>query len=193
MASTLEDLNEEQMMQYVRDEVLTRMDQAMQYYARSLDVPEVKFHRNVTRAGQAYGRGNWVEFNIGYLMSDRLEDRIDMIEETIPHEVAHIIVYQLWSKAKPHGEEWQKVMRTVFRIEPQRTHGYCERSAKQTVRRQRQWTYACDCDSPFSFVNTTKKNRIESMHRLCDEHGSSAGYKCRKCKARIRLIGESPR
>jgi len=54
----------------------------------------------------------------------------DMLEDTIPHEVAHIIVMQNWGsycnnrRVMPHGQEWKFVMSNIFKVAPKRCHSY---------------------------------------------------------------------
>ena len=79
--------------------------------------------------------GRILKFSPHYLLADKQ----DMLEQTVPHEVAHLVVFDLyesdtignrgngWSRkkrnVKAHGHEWQQVMR-VFGKNPNVTHTY---------------------------------------------------------------------
>lgn len=192
----LMDFTETEMKEFVLEEVEERIHQAGVYYGRSFEIPEVRFCRNVTRAGRGAGHEGWVEYNIGYLMSDKEKDRKDMIEETVPHEIAHVLVYIMHGRdAKPHGEEWLRMMRKVLCVEPVRTHSYCQKSARQTITRrpQRQWVYECGCC--LHSVPTRKKNRIEENRRMNKIYntGTETNWQCGKCEKPLMLIKELKR
>lgn len=58
-------------------------------------------------AGKAYYSGKIV-FNIAYIMA---LDRPELFDETIAHELAHIVQYRLYPKAKQaHGVEFRDIM-----------------------------------------------------------------------------------
>lgn len=78
-------------------------------------------HRFTRKMGQAVSSRlrniNKVRFSIPLFLRTTEEDR----ENTIIHEVAHIITFILYPKATPHGWEWQKVHRQLGK-EPARCH-----------------------------------------------------------------------
>ncbi|MBF7053965.1 SprT-like domain-containing protein [Halomonas sp. KAO] len=89
-------------------------------------------------AGQAhFGRGG-LRFNpVLYA-----ENRVEFLVEVVPHEMAHWLVHHLKDgrRARPHGREWQMVMRRLFGLEPRTTHRFdTGRSSPAPYR------YACAC------------------------------------------------
>jgi SprT protein len=74
------------------------------------------------------------------------ENRGDFLAVTIPHEVAHLVV--LWRsrgsrrRPKPHGVEWQSVMRNCFGLVPQRCHDYATVAARVVPHC---FIYRCSC------------------------------------------------
>ncbi|MFW2372267.1 MAG: SprT-like domain-containing protein [Gammaproteobacteria bacterium] len=88
---------------------------------------------------------------------------------TIPHEVAHYVTDVLYglNNIKPHGIEWQSVMRD-FGVEPRVTGRYDLTGVP--VRRQRRFSYSCACMS--HQVSSSRHNKIRT--------GKTA-YFCRKC------------
>jgi predicted SprT family Zn-dependent metalloprotease len=84
---------------------------------KSLSTPAVNFNLK----GQVAGRANAheIDLNVELLNNPDLYD--EMLNVTLPHEVAHVVVCQLWPYAKGHGNEWRAVMRD-FGLPPNRTH-----------------------------------------------------------------------
>lgn len=89
-------------------------------------------------AGQAhFGRGG-LRFNpLLYA-----ENRVAFLTEVVPHEMAHWLVWHLEEgpRLRPHGREWQTVMRRLFGLEPRTTHRFDTGRASPVPHR-----YACAC------------------------------------------------
>jgi len=102
----------------------------------------------------------------------------DHFHETVPHEVAHYVVDQLFKprrSLKPHGFEWKKVM-SDFGIEPQVTFKHDLNGIPS--RRQRVRLYRCDCQQ--HELSMTRHNRI------C----KGLVYMCRECRSQLFEIRE---
>ncbi len=94
--------------------------------------------------------------------------------ETIPHEVAHYIIDQLYGirNVRPHGKEWQSLM-LKFGIEPKRTFSYSlEGIPTKTHKRH---TYTCGC---MQFDITTRRHNMIQQGK--------AEYHCRQCGGKIK-------
>lgn len=109
------------------------------------------------------------------LLAENLED---FLKQTIPHEVAHLAVN--WQARKqrirprPHGPEWQAVMRDCFGLEPIRCHSYQTTAARVVPRN---FLYRCNC----------REHRLTSiMHKRI-----SSCYQalCKKCKTTLNFVG----
>ena len=66
------------------------------------------------------------------------------------HEVAHLIAHQLFGpRIRPHGEEWQLIMRGIYGLPPDRCHTYAVKRRATT-----RYLYRCHCpehnEFPFS-------------------------------------------
>ncbi|MDZ7827027.1 MAG: SprT-like domain-containing protein [Gammaproteobacteria bacterium] len=118
--------------------------------------------------------GGVIELNRVYLRSHF----DDMIEQTLPHELAHLIVMHLHPRRRlrPHGPEWQTVMRDWFGVEPERTHRFDVEDVP--ARRQRRWRWRCDCRE--HELSTVRHNRALRGTR----------YLCRECR---QPLVQSPR
>jgi len=89
------------------------------------------------------------------------------ISHTIAHELAHIMVYQLYGlAAKPHGLQWQKIMLEIFNVPPKVTH-----TLDVSAVAMREVVYKCVCQViPLSLIRHNKVVR------------GKQSYVCRKCK-----------
>lgn len=93
----------------------------------------------------------------------------NFIEDTVPHEVAHLLAHHYKRSCSPHGATWQMMMRLLGR-EPERLHNY----ATAPARYEAKVTYACDC-GPVHKVGTKLHNEIQS----------GKGRICRNCRAQL--------
>lgn len=76
------------------------------------------FNQRGRSAGTAHLQKNLIKFNpILYQQNKAI-----FIDHVVAHEVAHLITYQLFAKVKPHGKEWQQIMREVFQLPANTTH-----------------------------------------------------------------------
>jgi SprT protein len=94
------------------------------------------------------------------------------IAETVPHEVAHVVTWVCHGRVRPHGPEWQAVMRWFGFRQPRRCHVFDEPAEG---RRQRRWAYRCDCRE--HQLSTTRHNRAQrGLHYVCRVCGSTLCY-----------------
>ncbi len=95
--------------------------------------------------------------------------------ETIPHEVAHYIVDQVYGirNVRPHGTEWKALM-LKFGVEPKRTFSYSLDGIPTKIHKRH--TYTCGC-SQFE-ITTRRHNMIEQ---------GKAEYCCRQCGSKIKF------
>ncbi|WP_201245780.1 SprT-like domain-containing protein [Halochromatium salexigens] len=91
----------------------------------------------------------------------------DFIEETIPHEVAHVLAYQCHGPGiRPHGAEWQRIMR-MLGAEPTRCHDY-DVSGLET-RTLHYFDYHCGCMA--HRLSSIRHNKVAKGQR----------YLCKRC------------
>lgn len=95
------------------------------------------------------------------------------LEGTVPHEVAHFIVHEVYGsgRVRPHGTEWQALMH-YFGADPEVTFKLDLAGVPQ--RRQRTHPYRCDCRD--HEVSTTRHNRMLR---------GKGQYLCRYCNGRL--------
>jgi SprT protein len=103
----------------------------------------------------------------------------DFLKHTIPHEVAHLVVN--WHARKkrqqprPHGPEWQVVMRQCFGLEARRCHSYQTTPARVVPRA---FLYTCNC----------REHRLTSI--IHNRISRSDQALCRSCKEPLKFIAK---
>ncbi len=104
-----------------------------------LDVIEVRWDLKGGCAGMFCVRPGQMYFRFNLDIAQ--ENVKETLEETVPHEIAHYLVYIRYGKVKPHGREWQRVMYQLGK-EPTVTHKMNYTPAK--VRKpQKRYSYTC--------------------------------------------------
>lgn len=91
----------------------------------------------------------------------------DMLEKTIPHEVAHLIAYHIYN-CKDHSYDWKKVM-VKMGLSPKRCHDYNLPYAKGGQR----YLATCNCSEHY-----ITKGMAEKIGK----------YKCKDCGSRLKLV-----
>lgn len=106
-----------------------------------------------------------------------LENPTPFVREVVPHEVCHLLAYVNFGyKIRPHGAEWQSLMRDLFNLEPKTTHDFeVERSARQ------RFPYLCDCEGRVHQIGSIRHQRVKR---------NEAQYICRTCKAPLTSASE---
>jgi SprT protein len=131
--------------------------------ASEFDIP-VSYRNDMgSVAGYAYTDDLRIEFNAQLFISN-----IDnFFFDTIPHEVAHILVEILYPLVKQdHGKEWRDIMHKLGITKPKRNHRY-DVSVSITTPRYR---YTCACTGRQRMVTKIIHNKmIRGQKRFCHE------------------------
>ncbi|MCC2615409.1 SprT family zinc-dependent metalloprotease [Aestuariibacter halophilus] len=129
----------------------------------SIDVPTLLFNQRGKIAGSAHLSRNEIRLN-----PILLADNIEAFEHTvIPHELCHILVYQQHGRVKPHGKEWQTLMRGLFGLPPKVTHGFDTRRVEG-----RTFLYQCACGPVRLTVrrhNKVARNQLRYVCKTCGD------------------------
>lgn len=177
------------MVEHSESEILQRRvidawTQALNFYRLKQPLPEIDLSLKGRAAGQA--RWRWKKGRFTRPVMDQLCIRLnldayrldmqEMLEETIPHEVAHLITQILhgYKKIAPHGAEWRAVMSDCFGItQARRTHDLTLPRARKVSRR---FLYRCQCDREH-LLTSIRHNRIRrGTVYLCRQCGSPLSY-----------------
>lgn len=89
------------------------------------------------------------------------------IEEVVPHELAHLIVFKKFGNVKPHGKEWQYVMSNILGKMPKTTHNF-------NVKRDF-YLYYCEC----------QEHQLTKIRHNKVQH-NNINYLCRKCGTQLK-------
>lgn len=152
---------------------LELLDQAQPFFeACSVRPPEPDIRFDLR--GMAAGQARWTEGErpvLRYNLAMAQSDPSRFLAQTVPHEVAHLVTAACWGRTRPHGAEWQAIMK-FFGAPPNRCHSYAVPDA--THRRQRRWPYSCGCQK--HALSTTRHHRAQA---------GQASYHCRRCGGRL--------
>ena len=129
--------------------------------------PEISFKLRGKSAGTAHLHQNRLRFNATLLT----ENQDAFINQVIPHEICHLLAYQMYGKVKPHGPQWQALMIHIFTLPPSTTHSMNTLSVEGI-----KFSYQCDCGPvQLSIRRHNKVIRGETK------------YRCRHCKKELML------
>ncbi|MGL5390524.1 MAG: SprT family zinc-dependent metalloprotease, partial [Shewanella sp.] len=106
----------------VQMQVLERIEECYQQaeamLKRPFPRPVTEFSLRGKSAGTAHLQQNRLRFNPVLLR----ENSAAFLREVVPHEICHLLCFQLFGNTKPHGREWQSLMVKLFKIRPSTTH-----------------------------------------------------------------------
>lgn len=164
--------------QQVETAVRQAEKQARDYYR--LDLPDASIDLSLRGrcAGQArVDRSGKTCLRINkQLLAENLDDYLN---NTIPHEVAHLIVnWQSRNKRqrpRPHGPEWRAVMQNCFNLSPKRCHSYQTTPARIVPR---PFLYSCNCRE--HHLTSIMHNRISRSYQAL----------CKACKTPVKFVAQ---
>lgn len=160
------------MPQLLHDRVEACYQTAEEFFNKRFERPEVSLKLRGQKAGVAYLDRNQLRFNEQLYRANTEH----FLRQTVAHEVAHLIAHQMFGpRIRPHGEEWQLIMRGVYGLPPERCHTY-----EVSRRRSNRYIYQCQCpgrDFPF----TAQRHALVRKGRR---------YLCRSCRATLLFTGQ---
>jgi SprT protein len=153
-------------------------NRARNFYSLKLPEAAIDFTLRGRCAGQARIDRNGrtcLRINLQLLS----ENRDDFLLQTIPHEVAHLVVnWQVRKqrqRPRPHGPEWQTVMQDCFGLAPTRCHSYQTSPARVVSR-------------PFVYLCTCREHHLTGLMHKRITHSYQAH--CKACNSPIQFIAK---
>jgi SprT protein len=153
------------------------LQQAEQYFNRRFQCDQIRIDIRGATAGQYrhQRRGRALhapELRFNPVLLQRYQSLY--IEEVVPHECAHLVAYALYGlNIRPHGPEWQAIMRSIYGREPRVRHTYeVDRSPRAQIE------YRCACPERRHQLSMIRHNKIRR---------GQMRYVCRECRSELRL------
>jgi SprT protein len=129
--------------------------------------PTIKYTLRGAVAGTAIA---FPTMEINYNLGLAWENLRDFLDNTIPHEIAHIFTDKRSNSRESHGPEWKRVM-VAMGLNPSRCHDYDMTNA-QARKVERPYIYKCAC----------KEHRVTKLiHKKFLQHGGRY-WICTECK-----------
>lgn len=199
--------------QQILDKIKACFDKADAHYKRTLKRPtQVLFDLNGGAAGRAYPNTHVLRFNPHLA----LRDWNDMVNDTVPHECAHLIDYEINNKLEEqmlaraaalearmfgrrrkmpkrdiHGDSWKAVMR-VLGVVPKRCHNI---DTTGIVRRKSRHDYKCACGATLvvgaKHHNAILRGRLIT-HRGCGRTLTAAMHVGKRAQAQPAPTAQVP-
>ncbi len=138
---------------------------ASERLARTFDEPLLTYQQRGTAAGTAW-LDKW-EIRLNPLLLQ--ENPRAFVEEVVPHELAHLLVWKIHGRVPPHGKEWKWMMESVLGVPARRTHTFALTSVRTNT-----FPYRCDCQQ--HQLTVRRHNRVV--------RGESE-YRCVHCGMRL--------
>lgn len=132
--------------------------------------PKVSYQQRGTTAGSAYSSLWEIRLNAMLLA----ENGQAFIDEVVPHELAHLLVYRQFGRVAPHGKEWRYMMEHVLNVSARRTHHFDTASVQGKT-----FPYRCKCQQ--HLLTTRRHNRIKK---------GETEYRCKQCREILELVSE---
>lgn len=139
----------------------SKLQMANQRLERTYPEPQLVYQQRGTAAGTAWLESWEIRLNPVLL----LENQQAFIEEVVPHELAHLLVWKYFGRVAPHGKEWKWMMEQVLGVPARRTHQFAVASV-----RSRAYPYRCGCQQ--HQLTVRRHNRVT--------RGESE-YRCLRC------------
>ncbi|WP_232207368.1 SprT family zinc-dependent metalloprotease [Psychromonas sp. CNPT3] len=136
------------------------------FFDRPFKRPIYQFDQRGKAAATAHLQRNMIRFNpILYR-----QNKNEFIHQIVAHEVAHLITFAVYGKVRPHGKEWQKIMRSVFSLQAKTTHSLNIEDVQGKL-----FLYHCLC--------TEHKLTVRRHNKIL----KGSQYHCRKCQSKLTL------
>lgn len=135
---------------------------------KQLPCPVIRFDLRGRSAGQARLAQRRKQADVIRINSQLLATHSqEMIEVTVPHEVAHVAIYRRYGRhVRPHGPEWKALMR-AFGVCAETCHALPTTPA----RRLKRFRYVCGCKEP-AWLTSIRHRRAQN----------GTVYRCRRCR-----------
>lgn len=140
---------------------------AAPHFDDPLPEPAISWQQRGTTAGSAWLK-EW-QIRLNPILCE--ENPSAFVEQVVPHELAHLLVWKKFGRVAPHGQEWRWMMEEVLKVKAERTHRLITTSVAG-----RTFTYHCHCQQ--HELTVRRHNRVVR---------GETEYCCRRCAAPLRI------
>ena len=154
----------------VQRQLAKDLDKANHYFNKAFSAPTVSYNVRGLKAGVAYLQQNEIRLNPILLE----ENGDEFIRQVVPHELAHLLVYQQFGRVQAHGKEWKMMMEQVLGVPAELYHCFDTKSVQGE-----RFPYRCGCQT--HALSIRRHNAILRKNRR---------YLCRKCGETLHPITE---
>ncbi|WP_395342674.1 SprT family zinc-dependent metalloprotease [Ningiella sp. W23] len=130
--------------------------------------PEILMNQRGRIAGAALLGKNQIKLNAKLFQQNTEYFK----EQVIPHELAHLAVYEHFGRVRPHGKQWRFVMQDLFGLKADVKHQLDLNKAGI-----KQFSYKCACGTVE--LSTVRHNRVVRGKQQ---------YRCRTCMQTLRFV-----
>ncbi len=172
----------QELQRQVRESADSCLRRAGDYFCRQFAPPEIRFDLKGASAGQAVfiRQGRREEIRLRFNSQLLLQNPQEFLSQVIPHEVAHMVARLVYGRRiRPHGQEWQAVMRDVLGVAPQVRH---RMDVRDIARPRPRHLYHCSCPQREHWLSSIRHNRIQRAQQR---------YLCRACHQLLRYSDRS--
>jgi SprT protein len=138
-----------------------KLQQANSHLGTRYPEPKMVYQQRGTAAGTAWLESYEIRLNPVLLM----ENQQAFVDEVVPHELAHLLVWKHFGRVAPHGREWKWMMETVLGVPARRTHRFEVDSVRKNT-----FPYRCPCQQ--HQLTVRRHNRVLR---------GEAEYRCTHC------------
>ena len=154
-----------QLSELIENKVLDTYLLAQKQFLRDFELPRLTFDASGKRVGAwAFSKRNLIQFNAHFFQFKNNWD--DIVNQTTPHEIAHLICDLLFPSAKQaHGPEWRYVA-SKLGIEPRRCHNM--EGVKEYKPQPRPYIYWClGCKKEFKLTGIKHSRILNGTNYFC--------------------------
>ena len=171
-------MDENELKKLITEKVITTWKEAKVIFniTQPFEV-EIKFKLKGGCAGKALFNGESKPSVLNFNLVIAMKNTEDFLNDTVPHEVAHLVTHLIYGYVSAHGPEWKYVMIRLGK-QPNRCHNMEFESARKI---NKPFDYTCKCGLSF---HLTEREHNEMQH-------NKFTYHCKKCKGNLIYTGES--
>lgn len=158
----------------ITDSINKYLDMARALYPDT-NIPNPKISFDM-KGGSTFGQARYGAGRFAIRINDKISAKYldDAINDTAPHEVAHLVAYKVYGRCQGHGPNWQRIMRQ-FGVAANRCASGMDTLEFRIFKAQTKHHFHCGNENCVHKMSGARKNKMVR----------GAAYQCRKTGGRI--------